>query len=141
MPMDKETRETWPTRALALRRLAREEIVEPTRAEERVQEWLEQYILHSDPQLVEMQFRRDKLREGAILSTDRSGTEYLTLRVQSFANYVRWTGDEIKNRDLRKLLLRAGWTEHPLRVGGSTTRVLRTPWTRPPPLKAEQAES
>ena len=132
MPMDKETRESWPTRALALRRLAREEIVEPTRAEERVQEWLEQYILYSDPQVVEVQFRRDKLREGAILSTDRSGTEYLTLRVQSFANYVRWTGDEIKNRDLRKLLLRAGWTEHPLRVEGSTTRVLRTPWTRPP---------
>lgn len=111
----------WDQRALLLRRLAREEEVEPVRAGERVGEWLEEYTQRYHPQEVESDMRRDALRDGPILI----GGD-LHLRPPQLAQYLESNfGEQVKLTALRRLLRRAGWSDTIVRTGDTTMRAWR----------------
>ena len=117
LPSPKQVQD-WPEKALALRRLAREEIVEPARASERISEWVESYCgQFGEPEEVESAQRRDALRSGAILVGGR-----LHLRPVHLAQWLETdTGDRVNAGQLREMLRAAGWTATRVAVGASTT--------------------
>ena len=130
MPMGKDERESWPKRALALRKTAREKIVESSTAAERLEEWVEEFVKWSPPKEWEPDERRRALDSGPILYHGKSGEPRLVLRVQTFLHYVQMLEGPrtVERRDLRKLMLRAGWTDAHVSVAdGGTVRAMRQP--------------
>ena len=120
---------TWPNMALALRKLAREEIVEPARAEDRIKDWLSSFLDSKEPKEYPPEERRDALKERAILASDNGGERYVTIRPQALASHIHFfEGEKIEYKDLRKLMMRAGWKEKQVKVeNNKVLRALRAP--------------
>ena len=115
----------WPSKALLLRRLAREVIIDSTtRVSDRITEWMEAYLEGRPPaEEVPSESRKDYLRSGPILVGGR-----LHLRPNKLAEYVNSAlGERINTQQVRKLLRQSGWEPVILKAGDSTTRAWRGP--------------
>ena len=115
----------WPSKALLLRRLAREVIVDSTtRISDRITEWMEAYLEGRHPaEEVPRESRKDYLRSGPILVGGR-----LHLRPNKLAEYVNSAlGERVNTQQVRKLLRQSGWEPVILKAGDSTTRAWRGP--------------
>ena len=115
----------WPSKALLLRRLAREVIIDSsTRVSDRISEWLEAY-LEGRPAAEEVptEARKDYLRSGPILVGGR-----MHLRPNKLAEYINGAlGERTSAQAVRKLLRQSGWESCILKTGDSTTRAWRAP--------------
>jgi hypothetical protein len=109
----------WPAKALLLRRLAREVIIDTTRVGDRLAEWLDSYLEGRPPPVdVPNETRKDYLRSGPILVSGR-----LYLRPNKLAEYViAALGERVTTSQVRKLLRQAGWESSTLKCGDTTTR-------------------
>ena len=109
----------WPAKALLLRRLAREVIIDTTRVGDRLAEWPDSYLEGRPPPVdVPSETRKDYLRSGPILVNGR-----LYLRPNKLAEYViAALGERVTTSQVRKLLRQAGWESSTLKCGDTTTR-------------------
>jgi hypothetical protein len=114
----------WPARALLLRRLAREVIIDSTRVSDRITEWLDAYLEGRPPaEEVPSDARKDYLRSSPILVNGR-----LHLRPNKVAEFCQAAlGERATTSQIRKLLRQAGWEPVILKSGDSTTRAWRGP--------------
>ena len=118
----------WSRRALLLHLLAREEIIAPTRAAERVEEWVTQFYGYAWPSEPEqITHRRDYLQSQAILGTD--GDE-VWLKPSNLLRIAQRDDDQIKSVTLTRMLKRAGWSKVSLADGdGGVISAWHRPWT------------
>lgn len=118
MPWDKKPAD-WSLRALHLRQLAREEVVDHLRASEQIDEWVEQYILTSNTREYEPDMIRDALHSGPVLIKG-----VLHLQIGKFMAFIeRVFGEKVGPPQLRKMLTSAGWHAKPIADGnGSSVR-------------------
>jgi hypothetical protein len=114
----------WPSKALLLRRLAREVIIDSTRVSDRITEWLDAYLEGRPPaEEVPSDARKDYLRSSPILVNGR-----LHLRPNKVAEFCQAAlGERATTSQIRKLLRQAGWEPVILKSGDSTTRAWRGP--------------
>lgn len=115
----------WDLRALHLRQLAREEIIDPTRAGEQVEEWVARCIEGYGMPEPAVGERRDYIYSQPIVADER-----LWLRPQALLRLAQQEDDNIKSRDLLRLLKLAGWERGSLACGegksiGAWWRTLR----------------
>ena len=107
----------WRQIALRLRKVAREELVEPTRAGERLEDWLHAYCDRFPPAEVDPAERKDALAYGPIKADNR-----LCLRPPRLARFVEAQfGEKLTPSALRKLLRRANWEQAVLYIPPSST--------------------
>ena len=107
----------WARRAHLLRMLAREELVEPVRAGDRVSEWIETYLsLYAPKEPEEVSQRRDWLQSQAIIVSGE-----LWLRVGNLLRIAQRDDDKIHTITLTRMMRRAGWERGVLNdgMGGS----------------------
>lgn len=96
----------WDRRALRLRQLAREDVVETIRASEQVDEWVGDYIQASPPQVDPAPDMRKEYFTSGPLMVDGE----LWLRSPSLARFVERTyGEKVEPKKVGRLLKRAGW--------------------------------
>lgn len=113
-------RDAWPKRAQILRDLAREEITENPRADDRVTAWLDAWVAEKPPQDPKPELRGRTLRSRAI-TIDGD----LHLRPATLADYLAGDGERYSVSQVRKLLRRAGWGSVVIRAGEKTVRAWR----------------
>jgi hypothetical protein len=120
------TKTTWTPKAQVLRRVAREETVEPLLAGERISEWLETYTQRfGDRSVVDTKYA-ESLESGPITVDDQ-----LWLLPARFANFIEsHFGERMPVADLRRMLIRAGWESAQLQGGVNA-------WRRKPADDAE----
>ena len=118
----------WSRRALLLHLLAREEIIAPTRAAERVEEWVTQFYGYAWPSEPEqITHRRDYLQSQAILGT---GGDEVWLKPSNLLRIAQRDDDQIKSVTLTRMLKRAGWSKGSLADGdGGVISAWHRPWT------------
>lgn len=114
-----ENKREWPKRALLLRQVAREVVSEPSKAIERLGEWIDAFAGDDGP-----------IHEPAI--EDRA--QWLTyrpvvidgrmhLKPEALVRFIELQmAERLKISDLRKLLKRAGWSPATVRTHTSTAR-------------------
>ena len=113
-----KTGPSWDERALLLRKLAREEEVEPTRASERLSQWVDAYREQYHPTECPVDERRDRLTVSPMLVDGR-----LCLRPAHLMRFIDGSlGDKLSASELRALLKRAGWHSGHVAIDGGTMR-------------------
>lgn len=120
-------RTVWPKRAYLLRCLAREVYSEPTKAAEKLEEWIAAYTHDLGPAL------EPPIDERLAVLTTRPAVidGRLHLKPEGFVRFLEFNlAEKIKVSDLRKLLKRAGWESTVVRSGNSTTRAWAFTYTR-----------
>ena len=124
MPWEK-TPSDWSRRALLLHLLAREEVIAPTRAFERVQEWVNMFYAYAQPrELDEITHRRDYLQSQAIIVNGD-----VWLKPSNLLRIAQREDDTIKSITLTRMLKRAGWVKGSLSDGsGSVISAWHKPW-------------
>lgn len=96
-------------RAQILRQVARVVIVEPTKASDRVSDWLDAYKRRSEPREVPPEEQREAVRQGGVLVGG-----LLHINVAQFARFVEAQfGETYKTMEMKRLLTRAGWESAP----------------------------
>lgn len=115
----------WDRRALLLHLLAREEVIAPLRASERVEEWVELLYVMAEPrEPEEITHRRDYLQSQPILV----GGE-VWLRPQILLRIAQRDDDSIKLVPLTRMMRRAGWSKGSLGDGhGKSLAAWHKPW-------------
>ena len=96
-------------RAQILRQVARVVIVEPTKASDRVADWLDAYKRRSEPREVPPEEQREAVRQGAVLVSGM-----LHVNVSQFARFIEAQfGETYKAMEMKRMLRRAGWESAP----------------------------
>ena len=96
-------------RAQILRQVARVVIVEPTKASDRVADWLDAYKQRSEPREVPPEEQREAVRQGAVLVSGM-----LHVNVSQFARFIEAQfGETYKAMEMKRMLRRAGWESAP----------------------------
>ena len=115
----------WDRRALLLHLLAREEVIAPLRASERVDEWVALLYVTAEPrEPEEITHRRDFLQSQPILV----GGE-VWLRSQILLRIAQREDDTIKLVTLTRMMKRAGWSKGALGDGyGNALPAWHKPW-------------
>ena len=112
MPWEK-TPSDWSRRALLLHLLAREEVIAPVRATERVDEWVSLFYAYAEPrELDEITHRRDYLQSQAIIVNGE-----VWLKPSNLLRIAQREDDTIKSITLTRMLKRAGWAKGSLSDG------------------------
>ena len=113
----------WDDLAGVLRRLAREEEVEPARGSERLALYIEEYTARWNPQEVVPEERLTALKQGPILIDQR-----LHLRPMLLQKFIETTvGDALTTGQVRRLLKLSGWDQTRVWTGASTTSAWVSP--------------
>ena len=113
----------WLERAHTLRLLVREVHVDPQRARDRLQEWLEAYLEARPTSEPEPELRKEWLHASPILVDGR-----LHLRPHKLTEYLGAVlGERITPAELRRMLRRAGWEPVTVPSGRTTTSAWREP--------------
>jgi hypothetical protein len=115
----------WSRRALLLHLLAREEVIAPTRASERVDEWVSLFYAYAQPrELDEITHRRDYLQSQAIIVNGE-----VWLKPSNLLRIAQREDDTIKSITLTRMLKRAGWSKGSLADGdGGVISAWHKPW-------------
>ena len=112
MPWDRRPAD-WARRAHLLRMLAREEITDPVRAQDRVGEWIETYLsLYAPKEPEEINQRRDWLQSQAIIVSGE-----IWLRAGNLLRIAQRDDDSIRTTTLTRMMRRAGWERGVLNDG------------------------
>lgn len=124
MPWQK-TPADWDRRALLLHLLAREEVIAPLRASERVDEWVALYYVMAEPrEPEEITHRRDYLQSQPILVDGD-----VWLKPQNLLRIAQREDDSIKSITLTRMMKRAGWSKGALGDGyGNALSAWHKPW-------------
>ena len=115
----------WDRRALLLHLLAREEVIAPLRAAERVDEWVELFYVMAEPrEPEEITHRRDYLQSQPILVDGE-----VWLKPQNLLRIAQREDDTIKSITLTRMMKRAGWNKGWLADGhGNSLSAWHRPW-------------
>ena len=116
MPWDRRPPD-WARRAHLLRMLAREELVDPVRAGDRVGEWVQTYLsLYAPKEPEEISQRRDWLQSQAIIVAGE-----IWLRAGNLLRIAQRDDDAMRTTALTRMMRRAGWERGVLNdgMGGS----------------------
>jgi len=115
----------WDRRALLLHLLAREEVIAPLRAAERVDEWVELFYVMAEPrEPEEITHRRDYLQSQPILVDGE-----VWLKPQNLLRIAQREDDTIKSITLTRMMKRAGWNKGWLADGhGNSLSAWHKPW-------------
>lgn len=118
-----ENRKEWPKRALLLRQIAREVFAEPSRAADRLDEWIDAFATDQGPVFEPaVEDRAQWLGYRPVVIDGR-----MHIRPEALVRFLETQmAEKVRPSDLRKLMKRAGWSPVTVNTRSSTVRAWAT---------------